>query len=159
MLLGGPHLEVVKGSKLMAIAQENIERIQRMEGAIWMTMPSLWRNQKSSGTAKERGHQESIQSNSVIIIVVRFILMIWTCPIKLTFQQIYLVVSCLSEDAVYDLLDEHFQMGVELWRSQRKWSKNGELLFIFYLFLGDEDASELLRSSIANYWALVLWNS
>ena len=35
--------------------------------------------------------------------------MIWTCPIKLTFQQIYHGV--LSEDAVYDLLDEHFQMG------------------------------------------------
>ena len=39
--------------------------------------------------------------------------MTWTCPIRLTFPA-DLPCGVLSEDAVYDLLDEHFQMGVEL---------------------------------------------
>ena len=76
----------------MAIAQENIERIQRMEGYLNDYAKTLEETKKSSGSAK-RASRKAI-SNFAIIIVVRSILMIWTCPIKLTFQQIYHVVSC-----------------------------------------------------------------
>ena len=76
----------------MAIAQENIERIQRMEGYLNDYAKTLEETKKSSGTAK-RASRKAI-SNCAIIIVVRPILMTWTYPIKLTFQQIFLVVSC-----------------------------------------------------------------
>ena len=65
----------------MAIAQKNIERIQRMEDYL-------------NDYAKTLEETKIAISNCAIIIVVRPILMIWTCPIKLTFQQIFLVVSC-----------------------------------------------------------------
>ncbi len=84
----------------MAIAQENIERIQRMEGYL-------------------NDYIKKAISNFAIIIVVRSILMIWTCPIKLTFQQIYHVVSCPKMPSMI-YWTSIFRWESNSWRSQRK---------------------------------------
>ncbi len=75
----------------MAIAQKNIERIQRMEGYLNDYAKTLEETKKAVDQLRE--HQESyIQLRDYYSS--QPILMIWTCPIKLTFQQIYHVVSC-----------------------------------------------------------------
>ncbi len=78
-----------------------------------------------------------------IIIVVRPILMTW--PVHLIFPADLPFVVFLSEDAVYDLLDEHFQMGVELLEIATKMIKERwtHLYFIFPRWFAD--AKELLR--------------
>ena len=75
----------------MAIEQDKIQRIQRMEGYLNDYAKTLEETKKAVDQLRE--HQESY-IQLLIIIVVRPILMIWTCPIKLTFQKIFLVVSC-----------------------------------------------------------------
>lgn len=94
----------------MAIAQEKIERIQRMEGYLNAYAKTLEDTKHVMDRLKE--HQESyIQLRDYYSSQVYF------DDLDLSNQADFpddLPCGVLSEDAVYDLLDEHFQMGVEL---------------------------------------------
>lgn len=94
----------------MAIAKENIERIQRMEGYLNDYAKTLEGTKKAVDRLKE--HQESyIQLRDYYSSQAYF------DDLDLSNQTDFpadLPCGVLSEDAVYDLLDEHFQMGVEL---------------------------------------------
>lgn len=94
----------------MAIEKEKIERIQRMEGYLNDYAKTLEETKQAMGRLKE--HQESyIQLRDYYSSQVYF------DDLELSNQADFpadLPCGVLSEDAVYDLLDEHFQMGVEL---------------------------------------------
>ena len=94
----------------MAIEKEKIERIQRMEGYLIAYAKTLEDTKKAVDRLKE--HQESyIQLRDYYSSQVYF------DDLELSNQADFpadLPCGVLSEDAVYDLLDEHFQMGVEL---------------------------------------------
>lgn len=94
----------------MAIEKEKIERIQRMEGYLNDYAKTLEETKQAMEQLKE--HQESyIQLRNYYSSQVYF------DDLELSHQADFpadLPCGVLSEDAVYDLLDEHFQMGVEL---------------------------------------------
>ena len=94
----------------MAIEKEKIERIKRMEGYLNDYAETLEETKKAMDRLKE--HQESyIQLRDYYSSQVYF------DDLELSNQADFpadLPCGVLSEDAVYDLLDEHFQMGVEL---------------------------------------------
>ena len=94
----------------MAIAKENIKRIQRMEGYLNDYAKTLEETKKALDRLKE--HQESyIQLRDYYSSHAYF------NDLDLSNQADFpadLPCGVLSEDAVYDLLDEHFEMGVEL---------------------------------------------
>ena len=94
----------------MAIEQAKIERIQRMESYVNDYAKTLEETKKAVDRLKE--HQESyIQLRDYYSSQVYF------DDLELSHQADFpadLPCGVLSEDAVYDLLDEHFQMGVEL---------------------------------------------
>lgn len=94
----------------MAIEKEKIERIQRMEGYLNDYAKTLEETKQAMEQLKE--HQESyIQLRDYYSSQVYF------DDLELSHQADFpadLPCGVLSEDAVYDLLDEHFQMGVEL---------------------------------------------
>ena len=94
----------------MTIAKEKIERIQRMEGYLNDYAKILEDTKKAVARLKE--HQESyIQLRDYYSSQAYF------DDLDLSNQADFpadLPCGVLSEDAVYDLLDEHFQMGVEL---------------------------------------------
>lgn len=94
----------------MAIEKEKIERIQKMEGYLNDYAKTLEETKKAVDRLKE--HQESyIQLRNYYSSQVYF------DDLELSHQADFpadLPCGVLSEDAVYDLLDEHFQMGVEL---------------------------------------------
>ena len=94
----------------MAIEKEKIERIQRMESYLNDYAKTLEETKKAVDRLKE--HQESyIQLRDYYSSQVFF------DDLELSHQADFpadLPCGVLSEDAVYDLLDEHFQMGVEL---------------------------------------------
>ena len=94
----------------MTIAKEKIERIQRMEGYLNDYAKTLEETKKAVDRLKE--HQESyIQLRDYYSSQAYF------DDLDLSNQADFpadLPCGVLSEDAVYDLLDEHFQMGVEL---------------------------------------------
>ena len=88
----------------MAIAQENIERIQRMEGYLNDYAKTLEETKKAVDQLRE--HQESY-------IQLRDYYSSQAYSNQADFPE-DLPCGVLSEDVVYGLLDEHFQMGVEL---------------------------------------------
>ena len=94
----------------MAIEKEKIERIQRMESYLNDYAKTLEETKQAMEQLKE--HQESyIQLRDYYSSQVYF------DDLELSHQADFpadLTCGVLSEDAVYDLLDEHFQMGVEL---------------------------------------------
>ena len=94
----------------MAIENEKIERIQRMEGYLNAYAKTLEETKQAMDRLKE--HQESyIQLRDYYSSQVYF------DDLELSNQADFpddLPCGVFSEDAVYDLLDEHFQMGVEL---------------------------------------------
>ena len=94
----------------MAIEKEKIERIQRMESYLNDYDKTLEETKQAMEQLKE--HQESyIQLRDYYSSQVYF------DDLELSNQTDFpadLPCGVLSEDAVYDLLDEHFQMGVEL---------------------------------------------
>lgn len=94
----------------MAIEKEKIERIQRMESYLNDYAKTLEETKQAMEQLKE--HQESyIQLRDYYSSQVYF------DDLELSNQTDFpadLPCGVLSEDAVYDLLDEHFQMGVEL---------------------------------------------
>lgn len=94
----------------MAIEKEKIERIQRMESYLNDYAKTLEETKQAMEQLKE--HQESyIQLRDYYSSQVYF------DDLELSNQADFpadLPCGVLSEDAVYDLLDEHFQMGVEL---------------------------------------------
>ena len=94
----------------MAIEKEKIERIQRMENYLNDYAKTLEETKQAMEQLKE--HQESyIQLRDYYSSQVYF------DDLELSNQADFpndLPCGVLSEDAVYDLLDEHFQMGVEL---------------------------------------------
>lgn len=94
----------------MTIAKEKIERIQRMEGYLNDYIKTLEDTKKAVDRLKE--HQESyIQLRDYYSSQAYF------DDLDLSNQPDFpeeIYCGVLSEDAVYDLLDEHFQMGVEL---------------------------------------------
>ena len=94
----------------MTIAKDKIERIQRMEGYLNDYAKTLEDTKKAVARLKE--HQESyIQLRNYYSSQAYF------DDLDLSNQAEFpadLPCGVLSEDAVYDLLDEHFQMGVEL---------------------------------------------
>lgn len=94
----------------MAIEKEKIERIQRMESYLNDYAKTLEETKQAMEQLKE--HQESyIQLRDYYSSQVYF------DDLELSHQADFpadLPCGVLSEDAVYDLLDEHFQMGVEL---------------------------------------------
>ena len=94
----------------MAIEKEKIERIQRMESYLNDYDKTLEETKQAMEQLKE--HQESyIQLRDYYSSQVYF------DDLELSNQADFpadLPCGVLSEDAVYDLLDEHFQMGVEL---------------------------------------------
>ena len=94
----------------MAIEKEKIERIQRMESYLNDYAKTLEETKQAMEQLKE--HQESyIQLRDYYSSQVYF------DDLELSNQADFpadLHCGVLSEDAVYDLLDEHFQMGVEL---------------------------------------------
>ena len=94
----------------MAIEKEKIERIQRMESYLNDYAKTLEETKQAMDRLKE--HQESyIQLRDYYSSQVYF------DDLELSHQADFpadLPCGVLSEDAVYDLLDEHFQMGVEL---------------------------------------------
>ena len=94
----------------MAIEKEKIERIQRMEGYLNAYAKTLEETKQAMDRLKE--HQESyIQLRDYYSSQVYF------DDLELSNQADFpddLPCGVLSEDAVYDMLDEHFQMGVEL---------------------------------------------
>ena len=94
----------------MAIEQDKIQRIQRMEGYLNDYAKTLEETKKAVDQLRE--HQESyIQLSDYYSSQAYF------DDLDLSNQAGFpadLPCGVLSEDAVYDLLDEHFQMGVEL---------------------------------------------
>ena len=94
----------------MAIEKEKIERIQRMESYLNDYAKTLEETKQAMEQLKE--HQESyIQLRDYYSSQVYF------DDLELSNQTDFpadLPCGVLSEDAVYDLLDEHFPMGVEL---------------------------------------------
>ena len=94
----------------MAIEKEKIERIQRMEGYLNDYAKTLEETKQAMEQLKE--HQESyIQLRDYYSSQVYF------DYLELSNQADFpadLPCGVLSEDAVYDLLDEHVQRGVEL---------------------------------------------
>ena len=94
----------------MTIAKDKIERIQRMEDYLNDYAKTLEDTKKAVARLKE--YQESyIQLRDYYSSQAYF------DDLDLSNQADYpadLPCGVLSEDAVYDLLDEHFQMGVEL---------------------------------------------
>ena len=94
----------------MAIEQDKIKRIQKMEGYLNDYAMTLEDTKKAVDRLKE--HQESyIQLRDYYSSQAYF------DDLDLSNQAGFpadLPCGVLSEDAVYDLLDEHFQMGVEL---------------------------------------------
>lgn len=94
----------------MAIEKGKIERIQRMESYLNDYAKTLEETKQAMEQLKE--HQESyIQLRDYYSSQVYF------DDLELSNQADFpadLHCGVLSEDAVYDLLDEHFQMGVEL---------------------------------------------
>lgn len=78
----------------MAIAQENIERIQRMEGYLNDYAKTLEETKKAVDQLRE--HQESYIQLRDYYSSQAYFDDLWTCPIKLIFQPIFLVVSCLK---------------------------------------------------------------
>ena len=94
----------------MAIEKGKIERIQRMESYLNDYDKTLEETKQAMEQLKE--HQESyIQLRDYYSSQVYF------DDLELSNQTDFpadLPCGVLSEDAVYDLLDEHFQMGVEL---------------------------------------------
>lgn len=94
----------------MAIEKGKIERIQRMESYLNDYAKTLEETKQAMEQLKE--HQESyIQLRDYYSSQVYF------DDLELSNQADFpadLPCGVLSEDAVYDLLDEHFQMGVEL---------------------------------------------
>ena len=94
----------------MAIEKGKIERIQRMESYLNDYAKTLEETKQAMEQLKE--HQESyIQLRDYYSSQVYF------DDLELSNQTDFpadLPCGVLSEDAVYDLLDEHFQMGVEL---------------------------------------------
>ena len=94
----------------MAIEKEKIERIQRMESYLNDYAKTLEETKQAMEQLKE--HQESyIQLRDYYSSQVYF------DDLELSNQTDFpadLPCGVLSEDAVYDLLDEHFQMGVDL---------------------------------------------
>ena len=94
----------------MAIEKEKIERIQRMEGYLNDYAKTLEETKQAIDRLKE--HQKSyIQLRDYYSSQDYF------DDLDLSNQADFpddLPCGVLSEDAVYDLLDEHFQMGVEL---------------------------------------------
>ena len=94
----------------MAIEKEKIERIQRMESYLNDYAKTLEETKQAMEQLKE--HQESyIQLRDDYSSQVYF------DDLELSNQTDFpadLPCGVLSEDAVYDLLDEHFQMGAEL---------------------------------------------
>ena len=94
----------------MAIEKGKIERIQRMESYLNDYAKTLEETKQAMEQLKE--HQESyIQLRDYYSSQVYF------DDLELSHQADFpddLPCGVLSEDAVYDLLDEHFQMGVEL---------------------------------------------
>lgn len=94
----------------MAIAQEKIERIKRMEGYLNDYAKTLEETKQAMDRLKE--HQERyIQLRDYYSSQDYF------DDLDLSNQADFpddLPCGVLSEDAIYDLLDEHFQMGVEL---------------------------------------------
>ena len=94
----------------MAIEQDKIQRIQRMESHLNDYAKTLEDTKKAVDRLKE--NQESyIQLRDYYSSQAYF------DDLDLSNQADFpedLPCGVLSEDAVYDLLDEHFQMGVEL---------------------------------------------
>lgn len=94
----------------MTIAKDKIERIQRMEDYLNDYAKTLEDTKKAVDRLKE--YQESyIQLRDYYSSQAYF------DDLDLSNQADFpsdLPCGVLSEDAVYDLLDEHFQMGVEL---------------------------------------------
>ena len=94
----------------MAIEKGKIERIQRMESYLNDYAKTLEETKQAMEQLKE--HQESyIQLRDYYSSQAYF------DDLDLSNQDDFpkdLPCGVLSEDAVYDLLDEHFQMGVEL---------------------------------------------
>ena len=94
----------------MTIAKDKIERIQRMEDYLNDYAKTLEDTKKAVARLKE--YQESyIQLRDYYSSQAYF------DDLDLSNQADFpsdLPCGVLSEDAVYDLLDEHFQMGVEL---------------------------------------------
>ena len=94
----------------MAIEKGKIERIQRMESYLNDYAKTLEETKQAMEQLKE--HQERyIQLRDYYSSQVYF------DDLELSNQADFpadLHCGVLSEDAVYDLLDEHFQMGVEL---------------------------------------------
>ena len=94
----------------MTIAKDKIERIQRMEDYLNDYAKTLEDTKKAVDRLKE--YQESyIQLRDYYSSQAYF------DDLELSNQADFpadLPCGVLSEDAVYDLLDEHFQMGVEL---------------------------------------------
>lgn len=94
----------------MTIAKDKIERIQRMEDYLNDYAKTLEDTKKAVERLKE--YQESyIQLRDYYSSQAYF------DDLDLSNQADFpadLPCGVLSEDAVYDLLDEHFQMGVEL---------------------------------------------
>lgn len=94
----------------MTIAKDKIERIQRMESYLNDYAKTLEETKQAMEQLKE--HQESyIQLRDYYSSQVYF------DDLELSNQTDFpadLPCGVLSEDAVYDLLDEHFQMGVDL---------------------------------------------
>lgn len=94
----------------MAIAKEKIERIQRMEGYLNDYAKTLKDTKKAVDRLKE--NQESYAQ-----LRDYYSSQAYFDDLDLSNQAdfpAHLPCGVLYEDAVYDLLDEHFQMGVEL---------------------------------------------
>lgn len=94
----------------MTIAKEKIERIQSMEGYLNDYAKTLEDTKKAVDRLKE--NQESYAQ-----LRDYYSSQAYFDDLDLSNQAdfpAHLPCGVLSEDAVYDLLDEHFQMGVEL---------------------------------------------
>ena len=93
----------------MAIAKENIERIQRMEGYLNDYAKTLEEPKAVDQTKRA--------SRKLYPTADYYSSQAYFDDLDLSNQADFptdLPCGVLSEDAVYDLLDEHFQMGVEL---------------------------------------------
>ena len=94
----------------MAIEQDKIQRIQRMESHLNDYAKTLEETKKAVDQLRE--HQENY-----IQLLYYYSSHAYFDDLDLSNQADFptdLPCGVLSEDAVYDLLDEHFQMGVEL---------------------------------------------
>ncbi len=97
-------------------------------------MPRLWKKPKKA-VDQLREHQKVI-SNCCDYYSSQAYFDDLDLSIRLTFQQIYLVVSCLKVPSMI-LLDEHFQMESELLEIITKMIKSSEIMLYFIFAPGD----------------------